>query len=579
VKRRDASFFLLPLIAAMLFYPSGSPRVSTGSSEILGLQDKPRPNSQRKLPEEWQRGRQAVRWFFNPPAGSKWGKDPRDNATVKFLIATVPDPVDSGLPHVYDRYVGAIQAAVNSQHYFLSKFDLPWEDCLAKGKETEKDDKDAGSEDQNSLSPDQPDAACKDRRYRKEPGFLLLSNPSGKSPTSTESPDKSRTDLLLVYLVGETPAAGIQKRALYSALNEISWFCGWRESSSPSSDATLRSMARCGDRANEVRILGPSYSGSAQSLDLALSAWVDSIPDPRPTLRVTMISGIATAVVNPDEKAVDKQQEQAKSDFYNIRQRLNAGFSFRSMAVPDDVANSMLCSFLRGQNKAKLRHLRMAVLREGGTVYGNRQEEELRDKPQQEASDCDGIQETFLPYPAHISQLRAVSEKLKRSQRDASPEAQISSKNLPLAQSLEDAGTRRDVKTFSPASAVTAEQVMANLLFTISRERFDYVGIVATDTRDTMFHGRPIQKNVRRIDNSPIETLLDNHVRNSESRNTHRRCRSIKCARPSQGGALVNTRFIPTDFPHRLRLVHCGHQKDFRDCEATHCIVRDGKHG
>jgi len=504
VKRRDASFFLLPLIAAMVFYPGGSPRVSTGSAEIVGSQDKPRPNSQPKAPVEWERGRQAVRWFFNPPYGAKWEKDPRDKATVKFLIATVPDPVDSGLPHVYDRYMGSILAAVNSQPYFLSKFDLPWEDCLAKGKEKEKEDKESGSEDQNSLSQDQPDAACKDRRYRKEPGFLLLSNPSGKSPTSTESQDKSRTDLLLVYLVGETPATGIQKRALYSALNEISWFCGWRESSSPSSDATLRRMARCGDRANEVRILGPSYSGSAQSLDLALSAWVDSIPDPRPTLRVSLISGSATAVVNPDEKTVDKPQELA-SDFYNIRQRLNAGFSFRSMAVPDAVANSRLCSFLLGQNKAKLRRLRMAVLIEGGTAYGNRQEkglrdetppqqEDLRKKPPQEDSACDDIEKTFLPYPAHISQLRAVSEKLRQSQRDASPEAQISSKNLPLAQSLEDAGTRRDVKTFSPASAVTAEQVMANLLFTISRERFDYVGIVATDTRDTMFLAQEVRE-------------------------------------------------------------------------------------
>lgn len=500
MKRRDASFFLLPLIAAMVFYPGGSPRVSTGSSEIVGSQDKPHPNTQPSQPAEWERGRRAVKWFFNPPFGSKWEKDPRDKATVKFLIATVPDPVDSGLPHVYDRYMGSILAAVNSQSYFLSKFDLPWEDCLAKGKEKEKEGKEPSSEDQNSLSQDQPDAACKDRRYRKEPGFLLLSNPSGKSPSSTEDPDKSRIDLLLVYLVGETSAAGIQKRALYSALNEISWFCGWRKSSSPSSDPTFRSMARCGDGANEVRILGPSYSGSAQSLDLALSAWVDSISHPGTALRVSMISGSATAVANPVD---DKEKELAKSDFYNIRQRLNAGFSFRSMVVPDPVANSMFCSFLVGQNK--LRHLRMAVLTEGGTAYGNGQDERLRDEPppqkedlgrksSKEKSDCDDIEKTILPYPAHISQLRAVSEKLRQSQRDGSPEAQISSKNLPLAESLEDAGTRRDVRTFSPASAVTAEQVMANLLFTISRERFDYVGIVATDTRDTMFLAQEVRE-------------------------------------------------------------------------------------
>jgi hypothetical protein len=81
------------------------------------------------------------------------------------------------------------------------------------------------------------------------------------------------------------------------------------------------------------------------------------------------------------------------------------------------------------------------------------------------------------------------------------------------------------------------------------------------------------------LTNSPTETLLENHVRNSESRNTHRRCRSIKGAGPNQGGALVNTLIHSHRLPRRLRLVHRGHQKDFRECEATHRIVRDGKHG
>src|SRR5262249_21022617 len=57
-----------------------------------------------------------------------------------------------------------------------------------------------------------------------------------------------------------------------------------------------------------------------------------------------------------------------------------------------------------------------------------------------------------------------------------------------------DAGLRRDVQTFSAADAVTAEQVMSNLLATIARERFDYVGIVATDTRDTMFLAQEIRE-------------------------------------------------------------------------------------
>src|SRR6185369_4802684 len=174
----------------------------------------------------WHGGRAAVQRFFGPSddkhGRTMWREDPRERATLQFLIVTVPDPVDSGLPHVYDRYMAAVQAAVQTQPYFLSKFDLPWEDCLSrgKGKSNQQSDDDAAKTGNQGEGNEQQPKAWKERRYRKEPGFLLLNNPKG---------DKTKIDLLLVYLVGETPTAGIQKRALIAALNEISWFCGWRD--------------------------------------------------------------------------------------------------------------------------------------------------------------------------------------------------------------------------------------------------------------------------------------------------------------------------------------------------------------
>src|SRR5262249_36754226 len=101
---------------------------------------------------------------------------------------------------------------------------------------------------------------------------------------------------------------------------------------------------------------------------------------------------------------------------------------------------------------------------------------------------CEGIlDERTIPYPLNVSQLRAASEKQKQSQEESAPQPQISSKALPLKKALASDSQRRDILPFSDAGSVTAEQIMANLLSTISHEHYKYVGVVATDIRDTMF--------------------------------------------------------------------------------------------
>jgi hypothetical protein len=79
----------------------------------------------------WHGGRDALQNFFalsNGESRSTWPdkeRDPRSRANLKFLIATVPDPIDSGLPHSFDRFIAAIQTAAQTQPYFMSDFDLP----------------------------------------------------------------------------------------------------------------------------------------------------------------------------------------------------------------------------------------------------------------------------------------------------------------------------------------------------------------------------------------------------------------------------------------------------------------------
>src|SRR5262249_22917763 len=125
-----------------LFYPTRTPTSSgpSANSHLAGRRTDKAKTSTSK-PGEWQGGRRAIQRFFGFPnqvSTFSWPRQaeyPRSNATLKILIATIPDPIDSGLPHAYDRFLAAIEAAVQRQSYLLSDFELPWEDCLPKSKE------------------------------------------------------------------------------------------------------------------------------------------------------------------------------------------------------------------------------------------------------------------------------------------------------------------------------------------------------------------------------------------------------------------------------------------------------------
>src|SRR6185503_15264142 len=79
----------------------------------------------------------------------------------KCLIATLPDPIDAAnLNYTYDRYLDAIQRALEAVDYVLDRFDVPWLD------------KDAAS------AAGQPPGAQSEPRFRREPGRLVFRSTS-----------------------------------------------------------------------------------------------------------------------------------------------------------------------------------------------------------------------------------------------------------------------------------------------------------------------------------------------------------------------------------------------------------------
>ncbi len=116
----------------------------------------------------------------------------RHNYTVEFLIATVPDPIDTPYGYAFDQAVDAIQRAVEKKNgCILDRAWLPWE----VDKKRRADDKGGPMNYRESY----PGVLL----FRHEKQFDQKINGSG---------------LYVVFLIGETPTGGLHKRAFTRAL-------------------------------------------------------------------------------------------------------------------------------------------------------------------------------------------------------------------------------------------------------------------------------------------------------------------------------------------------------------------------
>jgi hypothetical protein len=146
-----------------------------------------------------------------------------------FLIATVPDPIHTRLAYLTDGYLEAIQAAAAQAGWVFASQWLPWNDPLdpdEKGVKNRQFERKAVREEET------------------EPGVLVFRYSVDKK---THAFDLTR--VLLVFVVGETPALGVNGNQLKNALE-------YRRG---------LPAARSGMN-TEINILAPSFSASFYSL-------------------------------------------------------------------------------------------------------------------------------------------------------------------------------------------------------------------------------------------------------------------------------------------------------------------------
>lgn len=404
------------------------------------------------------------------PVATTGGAPPAQGYQLQFLIALVPDPLDSQVPVAFDQAIDAIQQGFAYSNrtrasYLQDRSWIPWNDPQA----------------------------IKEESYRTAPGLLLFRRFGWQAGFATRVPQ-----LMGVFLVGETPKTGIHKAAFAEALRLIGELSG-------------------GAIQGPLRILGPTYSGSAVSLQIALRNWLAEHPDAAQA-RFEIVTGSATAPCL--EKTLHRAGPQAVA-FYRavvpLDVLLETAFDELHRRLGWDPHRALLITELdtafgqsiRQRDTSPGEAIRKHDARKhdaasgAGTPQGDT-------SPGAAAEGSEGCQAVpmregvaVVSFPSHISAIRTAraAAGLDKPQTDPSQiaiAAQPARSDLQLE--LADRRLGPDlVPDFSPLTAPDNELAIASLVDAIARDGVRYVGVVATDIRDTLFLADRLRRLARNV--------------------------------------------------------------------------------
>jgi hypothetical protein len=452
------------------------------------------------------------------------GFDPTESAQL--VIAILPDPVHTHLALSFDRGVEALQQAAQMKGYAFERAILPWErtpppasDLRAQEEASkEQAEREAfpgllifrpGEKSQDTLIT----RADKGRRGPKSPksakkrtgatGSIGASARAKEAKPSSAVPGETvPTGPLFVFVVGETPTSGLNKKQFQNALTIIKTFYGLppsgQGSSGPPSNSPGIASAASAPQTRTLLILGPTFSGSLASLQQELRD-----ANTAAVFRETFIySGTAT-------------QRRSLCGFETA---LHTNEHFSSFQENDDYARHQFLLFAadRGYPSDQI-----AILSEDDTVYGATQlpvagaaesaspgreqssanaTESNEVTPAPNACDFNDAEEepgpAFLQlhFPREISYFR--SEYQKESSTVQTPTSANPSGLSTLPLDLQETGKDDDaVEPYAGAhTALSQEAVMLGIVSELQKHRIKFTLLLATDPLDQLFLATYLRK-------------------------------------------------------------------------------------
>lgn len=375
---------------------------------------------------------------------------------LRTLLVVLPDPIDSRLDWTFDGGIESVRRALEGAGYVLDRFWLPWQvdadsTRLRRGQAT-------------ALRHVAPGVLVFKRKDGPAGGRGRPAAARGAREPGRGAPDT--VGLVVVHVVGETPTAGVWPAAFRAALADR--------------DTLAAALARSGvladpageraRRADTLRVVGPIFSGSVESLRRGLAHWLDAAPTAR---RALVVSGGATVAQN---QAVLRQ---------------DARVAFAATVNPVDSVLAVVDSVLVSEFRIPLD--RVAYVREASTRYGAQLAATDR------APGRRGTVPLDLPFPMSISRLRAEYARRGPTGGSAPPApGALAPSRIPL--DLGDpASAAENLPTLSELTAPAIERTLDDMAGTLLAHRIRAVVIVATDVRDRIFLADEVKRRLRDV--------------------------------------------------------------------------------
>jgi hypothetical protein len=392
---------------------------------------------------------------LNIPTSQRF--DPSATAGIKFVIATLPDPLHTHFSLAFDRMAEALQQGVQDGGYFYDSSWLPWE-----------------SEEQNlnNLS-DQDSANQRHEAQENEPGILLF---RGQTPTGGKA-DSPFHGGAVVFVVGEDPTSGIHRRQF---VNAIKWIWALR-GSKQENPVTLG-------------ILGPSFSGSMPSL-LQLLSSKDTLEENQasPSIHEYLyhLKGGLPAFSGTVEgrTSVSWLKRQLNDPLQPQLPRLE----FRSFQHDDGTTLDRFCRYLSNTQP----HFKLAIVSEDETAYGGDRsvvpdeaaKNRDKSKKDKDKSNCiDNNTVISLYYPRDISELRSAYQAQSIFSTQSGGNQETAKKGL--STNLSEAGGKMhdSIRLYSDnQTPLSQESELMGIVSTLRSHGSEYVVLRSSNPLDQLF--------------------------------------------------------------------------------------------
>lgn len=379
------------------------------------------------------------------------------DATVQAMIATVPDPVHTRLPLVFDRSIEAIQLAAQAMNYAPDRYWLPWNP--------------QGEPEWNDFESRQK--AEQETEEREEQPGVLMFRWDGKTR-------EALAQVLYVFVVAETPTTGINGQQFRNAVNYVQVLC------------SNVGAAGCASW-DRIRIFGPAFSGSLSSL-ARLTGTVKS-PDGEPQ-PFTAYSGTVSS-----SSAVEKQGLP-----YTCGPGKPCPLIFRTFV--HDTESALRQFVLDAINNGEIQCTQrpeIAILTETNTAYGSapgyakaprefmkkQAQSGMVESPEPDTAKC----VTNFSYPREISSLRNAYSSPEGNKEAQPGNAASQQPYLQFNLRDENPNTSDEPPDFSQQQGpVSKEATLMKIAAELHNQHYKYIGVIGSNILDVMFLGSFLRK-------------------------------------------------------------------------------------